>query len=177
MDQFSISHWLIFGVIAFVIWRALARRKPDSTPGTNSRATAPPAGPKVTRLPTAMCKAVSVAGTDYRTDDLRAAVSTKLQRYRAELDDSIDDSETADIEVNALLQFQDDNPHDKNAVKVLVGNRHVGYIPAGLAPHFRTYVRRQGLPGPVYSCAAEVEVEVKSGDPVAMTLLLPPLKS
>ena len=163
-------------MIAYLVWRVLPRRKPPALTAQAPEEAAQTA--KGTRLPRDGAKPLTVAGIQHRSDDLRAAMAAKLKRYRADLgDDSIDDDETVELEVAARLQFEDSNVHDPNAVAVLIGQRHVGYVPAGMAPLFRAYVKRKALRGPVYLCDAEVEVEVKSGEPVSMTLMLPPLKT
>ena len=54
----------------------------------------------------------------------------------------------------ALLTPEADNPHDRNAVSVKIGNRHVGYLPKGVAPAYRQLLEREGKPlTPVYAHA------------------------
>ena len=44
------------------------------------------------------------------------------------------------LPVVAQLCFQEDNPHDANAVVVLINGKVVGYIPRDLAPEMRTAI-------------------------------------
>lgn len=45
------------------------------------------------------------------------------------------------LEVRALLVLEDDNPHDKHAVRVTIDGNHVGYLSRDDARAFRRQVR------------------------------------
>ena len=46
---------------------------------------------------------------------------------------------------NVELQPEPDNPHDPNAVKVIVDGEHVGYIKAGSCAHIKKVLARDGI--------------------------------
>jgi HIRAN domain-containing protein len=59
------------------------------------------------------------------------------------------------IPVRALLELQDDNPHDKLAVKVSIDGRQVGHLPREAARAFRRAVRYGKLSEhELFECAA-----------------------
>lgn len=79
---------------------------------------------------------LSVAGTYYRKDDI-ASILNKNRLYNAGNDIFIDKAkENKRIykynrrETNAVLVPEPTNGHDHNAIKVVIDNVHVGYIPA-----------------------------------------------
>lgn len=79
---------------------------------------------------------LSVAGTYYRKDDI-ASILNKNRLYNAGNDIFIDKAkENKRIykynrrETNAVLVPEPTNEHDHNAIKVVIDNVHVGYIPA-----------------------------------------------
>ena len=45
-------------------------------------------------------------------------------------------------EDNVTLQREDENPHDPNAVKILVGGRHVAYVSRDDCPQVRAAISR-----------------------------------
>ena len=47
------------------------------------------------------------------------------------------DTESANLKVTARLEREDDNPHDDQAVKVIIQGRHVGYLSRGDARRYR----------------------------------------
>lgn len=61
------------------------------------------------------------------------------------------------IEVRAQLQLEDDNPHDKHAVRVTVQGLPVGYLSREHARSFRRLVRYGPLSEhEVFECAAQI---------------------
>lgn len=61
-----------------------------------------------------------------------------------------------DKTVEAELVLEDENPHDRNAVRVEISGRQVGYLGRDDAPAFRERVQREGLPGPRFPCRAHI---------------------
>lgn len=82
-----------------------------------------------------------VAGTAYRQDAIKAmgiknpdfAKTTKALRAEGLTDEWIYEYEFAPQTVE--LQPEPDNPHDPNAIKVIVDGVHIGYIKAGSCAH------------------------------------------
>lgn len=90
---------------------------------------------------------------------------------------TISEGDTVTAEAAAFLTFDDQNPQDPNAVEVLILGRRVGYLPRGMAPHFRSYVKRSRLGGKSFRCMAEVELPLHSGEAIEVRLDLPQLKA
>lgn len=49
------------------------------------------------------------------------------------------------LNLNVSLEPEPDNPHDKNAVKVILNGRHVGYIKRGSAAHIRNLLQTRSI--------------------------------
>lgn len=50
-----------------------------------------------------------------------------------------------DVEVTAMLQHDPHNLHDSNAIKVVVGGRHVGFVPRDDAAELANILRERGM--------------------------------
>jgi hypothetical protein len=64
--------------------------------------------------------------------------------------------DSADVLVQAVLIFEDHNPHDANAVMVLIDGKLVGHLKRSDAPLYRQQILKAGygpLPG---RCAAKI---------------------
>lgn len=161
---------LILGFLGWMGWLYLRPSKPRTT-------SAPPAlrGDGSFNL--------SVAGTQHYEGNLEAAFASVIRSGRAGREDDIDPTDDADegefetCEAAALLRLDDDNPHDKDAVQVLLGGALIGFLPAKLAPHFRAMIKKQRLPGGEFRCAAKVNVPLSRGQYWDVQLDLPRLKS
>lgn len=66
-----------------------------------------------------------------------------------------------EIDCDAVLTLENDNPHDKNAVAVTIDGKRVGHLPRDKAIEFRRALRRDGF-GHLQSVA--VAAEVYTGD-------------
>ena len=74
-----------------------------------------------------MCDLIRVAGTSFKATGVMKAVQSSSRE--------------------TTLQPEPSNPHDREAVKVLVGGEEVGYVPRGkrVPPQARVSVFRMGL--------------------------------
>jgi hypothetical protein len=63
----------------------------------------------------------------------------------------------------ATLLLDDDNPHDKNAVKVYIDSLPVGHLPRDVARTWRARLRKSGGPVGNYTCAAMIVGGWKKG--------------
>ncbi|WP_313075872.1 hypothetical protein [Melaminivora sp.] len=62
----------------------------------------------------------------------------------------------ADKKCTAFLVPQDSNPHDKDAVMVVIDGHHVGHLSRSDASDFRERLKDEGIPGAVTSCGAHI---------------------
>jgi len=60
------------------------------------------------------------------------------------------------LPVTAQLCFQEDNPHDTNAIVVLIGSKVVGYIPRDKAPEMRSAILRLNPKEQPVTCDAQI---------------------
>ncbi|WP_273035967.1 HIRAN domain-containing protein [Massilia timonae] len=72
--------------------------------------------------------AIDVAGESYYTESFAAICGPRCE-------------DGVDLEVRARLILQDDNPHDKQAVRVEIQGHPVGHLPREVARDFRRAVR------------------------------------
>lgn len=72
----------------------------------------------------------------------------------------------AKLEIEASLIMEDNNPKDKNAVRVEINNLQVGYLGRQVAPLYREQLRQAGHPKAIGTCRAKVRGGwiKKSGD-------------
>lgn len=68
---------------------------------------------------------VEVAGEDHHQKDIEAALGTRVV------------DEGTQVEVTAQLVLEPTNRYDRNAVKVMVGPRHLGYLSKEVAPSYQ----------------------------------------
>lgn len=99
-----------------------------------------------------------VAGTSYRQEDISSlACENDLYSYTKKelIDDSHDDEKIYQFEFfpsNVQLIPEPENPHDKNAIKVVVDGVHIGYIKAGSCSRVRNLLNS----GKITSIEAEI---------------------
>jgi hypothetical protein len=60
------------------------------------------------------------------------------------------------LRCTAQLCFQEDNPHDSNAIVVLIGGNVVGYIPRDIAPPMRSAILRLNPDERPVTCEAQI---------------------
>lgn len=92
---------------------------------------------------------IDVAGASYYCDSI-ARCMKKNPKYRLPDDEIIDLGsdrvyEFFPLDSNAILMPEPNNPHDKNAVMVLVENNLVGYVPAEYALFVKDLIVRKSL--------------------------------
>lgn len=58
--------------------------------------------------------------------------------------------------VKALLILEDSNPHDKNAVRIEINGKTVGYLSREYARQYRKELKKAGRPRVTTSCEAEI---------------------
>ena len=61
-----------------------------------------------------------------------------------------------DSELIAKLHYENTNPHDKKAIRVVINGRTVGYLSRKDARLFRKRIEKVGLEGLIISCNAEI---------------------
>jgi hypothetical protein len=64
--------------------------------------------------------------------------------------------DSVDIHVQALLVFENDNPHDPNAVRVVIDRMLVGYMKRDDAKSYRQQILKVGRGELVGCCAAKI---------------------
>lgn len=89
-----------------------------------------------------------VVGESYRQDVLEALCGGKTD-------------ESVELEFEADLILEDDNPHDPNAVRVEIQGRHVGYLARPDAPQFRRLLAK--MSGSLDVRAARVPAMIRGG--------------
>lgn len=85
--------------------------------------------------------------------------------------DAVDDGE---IGVVALLRREPTNPHDANAVEVIVEGGRVGYIPGRDAARVGAYIAQFEARGLTAAVAAEIGWGDYPGAPIGVRLSMPP---
>lgn len=99
MSGFTLGHWLIVGFLAWCVYRLFARRLE---------------GRRATPAQTTDTWRFDVVGESFYRDNFKRLFP------RAEAD--------VDLECPATLQLEDDNPHDDQAVGVLIRGLKVGHL-------------------------------------------------
>ena len=101
----------------------------------------------------------AVAGEGYRQAELRS-VAGMVSGVRT-------------IEyVTAQLVPEPTNPHDRNAIKVLVGGAHVGYVPAYSTSQFHRVIAQLARRGRPATCRAQLTGGRPPKDNIGITLLV-----
>ena len=88
-----------------------------------------------------------IAGTDYRTSNIRSAgnenpcysMSKKQLVDELMVEENIYKYDFDNLPVS--LAFEPENKSDPNAIKVIVNDQHVGYIPRNLTKHVRRVMK------------------------------------
>jgi len=65
--------------------------------------------------------------------------------------------EKRQVTINALLILDDNNPHDKNAVRVEINNLPVGYLSKEMAVTYRQYINKINKSESAISCRARIK--------------------
>jgi hypothetical protein len=115
---------------------------------------------------------VIVVGVSFRQPAFAEVFSERLARERADAG-TVAEGDFVTVEAPATLELEANNPHDANAVKVLVLGRHIGYLSAKLAPAFRRHVQTAGLRGTTFRCLVEVDLPLHASDNYLARLDLP----
>lgn len=79
-----------------------------------------------------------------------------VSRYRPALEKLCDAAQGDPRTVDALLIPEENNPRDRNAVRVEVQGRTVGYLPPELADTYRKRLVESGYPGARSICKAKL---------------------
>lgn len=194
MGSFGIVHWIIFGAIAFFLWRFFGRifkgqaPTPIDRPALDDRAErqrTPPGmaavedGGPGPLLAGDRSFGIAVAGCEYHRDEIAKAFRAKQRAALKELDgDEVEEGDTETIEVVVSLILDDENPHDHQAVRVEYKKTTIGFLPRGLAPLLRKLLAAKHPTTRRCRCKAEVEVPLQlEGGEYAISLDLPRLKS
>lgn len=107
MGSFTLTHWLVVATLAWFVYRLLRRR------------------PGGAATPDARPWAVAVVGESFYRANL-----VRLFPPRSD-----DDDDTVDA--SAQLRLIDDNPHDDQAVAVMIKGLQVGHLSRGDARRYR----------------------------------------
>jgi hypothetical protein len=84
------------------------------------------------------------------------AVGTSKYQRALELAAGGRNEDGVEVYVQALLVFENDNPHDANAVKVFIGHTLVGYLKRTDAKSYRQQILKAGRGELVGCCAAKI---------------------
>tara|TARA_R110002110_G_scaffold95455_1_gene246499 strand:- start:51868 stop:52275 length:408 start_codon:yes stop_codon:yes gene_type:complete len=60
------------------------------------------------------------------------------------------------LRVVAVLEYEDDNPHDNKAIKVAIDGNTVGYLSRDDAREYRKRIKKTGNEGITISCDAQI---------------------
>lgn len=166
-DLFGLAPLILLVAFVYIAWRFLRRKgnEADLAPKTGI-------GPA---LPGDGQPAITVAGCEHYRENLLQLFSEQIALERS-TDDSIGEGDTVSKDIAVTLHLDDENEHDRNAVEVLVLGRRVGFLPRGLAPHFRAYLKRQRMAGKTFRCMGEIDLPLHDEDPFELRLDLPKLK-
>ncbi len=159
---------LVLLVVAYLVWRATtkSRRRPI-TIGSN---------PNHHKITGDWLHTLTAAGVEYRRDVLQRKYSKVIKDER-EGQESVGEGDSTTVEAEVFYHLEDENPHDKNAVAVVLDSHVIGYVPKALAPDFRTMLRRLGLESAQIKSAARIEVPLHHEGQFAVELDLPKLRS
>ena len=187
MSDFSFWHWVIIAFFAWLAWRwLLPKKKPIGAQWKPAETFAQP----VTKSPTPKDKSkssavtlkgdgsfdIAIAGVEHYRAQLEKGFRSKLKEARGGAENpELNDSET--INATLTLAYEDDNPHDGNAVSVLLRGVRIGYLPKGIAPLFRAYIQRENLQGSKYLCKAEVDLPLNPSGEWEIAVDLPRLNA
>lgn len=168
----SLLPLLLGGLV--VVW-LVRRYQARKTSGMRSEPAAEPGG-TATCLKGDGAPPISIAGAQHREVELRGLFKRKIAAERRELDGEVDEGDVAEVEAIAMLQLEDGNPYDGNAVAVSIRDVKVGYLPRGIAPLFRQYIELHRIRGHQFTCKASVELPLDSEGEFLIELDLPRLK-
>lgn len=65
--------------------------------------------------------------------------------------------ESVEQEHTARLILEDNNPRDKNAVRVEIDGKHVGYLSREVAKTYRQQIKNGGMPNAIGECQALIK--------------------
>lgn len=141
-------------VVLVVVWRKknTPQQPPEFVPGIVDKPTDIPAAVESVQ------ENFIVAGTQYHLDELlELSYENPVFDYskRELIDNGYEDERIYEYEFEACkveLIEEPDNPHDPNAVKVVIDGRHVGYIKSGSCSHVKKLLHS----GNVISISADV---------------------
>lgn len=174
-------------IVVFFIWKDFKKLKSPSNdskrPNQPSRATSEPSNPSDSTRPLLLKGeghfGIRMAGAEHHADALRKAFQAKIRAARKEweeMGEEIEDSDCEHVDTTVTLVLEDTNPHDSNAVAVMVRDNLIGYLPRSIAPLYRDYLNRNGLQGQQCRCKAEASIPLHpSGDDWQVALDLPNL--
>lgn len=183
MSNFSLFHWLIVAAIVWAGWKIIFSRKVRNDfssikKNTDENATQKPNLEssnlvKRKKLKGDGGRGIYVAGTQYHKEDLTKAFKKQLKEERDGLDEEDMKDSSATITAIVNLVYEDDNPHDSNAVAIKLRNYTLGYLPRQFAAAFRNYVAQNKLSGYQLACDAEIEMPLEEHGEWEIKLDLP----
>lgn len=175
MDLFL--NLLFTAALVFWVWRLVWPRErtpqhQDPVPWETAAA-ANVATPRKPRLTGDGSFSLHVVGSTHYKTDLKALFRKRIEE---EMDDEVDEGDTAETEASVTLRLEDDNEHDPKAVAAFIKGRKVGYLPRSIAPLFRSHVASKGLLGNEFTCKGSIEMPLHPDGEFEISLDLPQLK-
>jgi len=141
---------LVFEVLALILILSSGRlasfyaELPASVVRPAASSLSPVADPDPADAPAFKWEHARVAGVTYHEDAIRALASPDYDFDDLKISDLEDGEKIFELyfpEGPVDLVPEPSNPHDKNAVKVLIAGQHVGYIKAGSCAHVLNLLR------------------------------------
>lgn len=183
MESFSFWHWVIFALSIGFTWHWLTSKKsPTGIQRTSVKNFVPTVQSITPKSESSTLKLkgtgsfdITVAGVQHRRAALEKGFRAKLKEAREDIENpGLNESET--IEATLTLAYEDNNPHDSNAVAVMLRGVRIGYLPRGVASLFRGYIDRENAHSVKYQCKAEVELPIHPEGEWEIAIDLPYLK-
>jgi hypothetical protein len=155
MGSFSLSHWIILGLM---VWAVVAVFRRSGSGGSRRERSGAVREEQAANAPTVAPAGKPVHHWEPHKDhsfDFEVVGESNYQAALAKLAGTHGD-ESPHLEVQALLVPETDNPHDKNAVRVVLSGMTVGYLARDDAGSFRRRLSGRKLTGQVTSCDAVI---------------------
>lgn len=141
-------------------WRGRGGSRRDGSKAAHAQDTVPTVDATWLQWPTIAWGSLhAVVGEGYRQDDLRSVAGMENGVRTVEY-------------VTAQLVPEPTNPHDRDAIRVLVGGAHVGYIPAYSTSQFHDVIAELAGHGRPATCRAQLTGGRPPKDHIGITLLV-----
>jgi len=105
-----------------------------------------------------MAKSRTIRLSGPGTYEMKVVGTSRHQDYLSKLCGGLTE-EGHQLQVEAILVHENDNPYDANAVRIEIQRKPVGYLPRELAAMFRKQLAADGYPG----ARATVDAQIVGG--------------